>query len=38
MARSALYVFRPCWIRYLDNTRHFGFKFETDFPILQKEE
>jgi uncharacterized protein YhbP (UPF0306 family) len=38
MARSSLYVLRPRWIRYLDNTRHFGFKFETDLPILQKEQ
>jgi uncharacterized protein YhbP (UPF0306 family) len=34
MAKSSLYVFRPCWIRYLDNTRGFGFKFEADLPIM----
>jgi hypothetical protein len=28
MARTSLYVFRPSWIRYLDNGRRFGFKFE----------
>jgi uncharacterized protein len=37
MARSSLYVFRPCWIRYLDNTRRFGFQFELDLPIAQEE-
>jgi hypothetical protein len=31
MARNALYLFRPCWIRYLDNRRRFGFKFEITF-------
>jgi uncharacterized protein YhbP (UPF0306 family) len=34
MAKSSLYVFRPCWVRYLDNTRRFGFKFEADLPIM----
>jgi uncharacterized protein YhbP (UPF0306 family) len=38
MARNSLYVFRPCWIRYLDNTRRFGFKFEVDLPIVQEEQ
>jgi uncharacterized protein YhbP (UPF0306 family) len=28
MARSGLYEFRPAWVRYLDNRKHFGFKFE----------
>jgi hypothetical protein len=28
MSRNSLYVFRPTWIRYLDNSRRFGFKFE----------
>jgi uncharacterized protein YhbP (UPF0306 family) len=32
IAKSTLYVFRPSWIRYLDNTRRFGFKFEIVFP------
>jgi uncharacterized protein YhbP (UPF0306 family) len=36
MARNSLYVFRPCWVRYLDNTRAFGFKFETELPILRE--
>ncbi len=28
IARSRLYSFRPSWIRYLDNSRAFGYKFE----------
>ena len=31
--RSALYCFTPCWLRYLDNTRRFGYKFETSLPF-----
>ncbi len=38
MAKSSLYVFRPSWIRYIDNTRRFGFKFEADLPIEQEEQ
>ena len=30
MARSRLYAFRPRWVRYIDNSRGFGFKFEID--------
>lgn len=26
--RSALYCFAPAWLRYVDNARGFGFKFE----------
>jgi len=26
--RSALYCFTPAWLRYMDNSREFGFKFE----------
>jgi uncharacterized protein YhbP (UPF0306 family) len=26
--RSTLYVFRPRWFRYIDNTRRFGYRFE----------
>ncbi len=37
MARSSLYVFQPCWVRYIDNTRRFGFKCEIDLPIVQEE-
>lgn len=28
MARSRLYEFEPRWLRYVDNSRRFGFKFE----------
>jgi uncharacterized protein YhbP (UPF0306 family) len=31
MKQSGLFVFRPIWIRYLDNTRRFGYKFEINF-------
>jgi uncharacterized protein YhbP (UPF0306 family) len=27
-ARSRLYEFQPAWIRYLDNSIRFGYKFE----------
>ena len=30
MVRSRLYAFRPRWVRYIDNSRGFGFKFELD--------
>jgi uncharacterized protein YhbP (UPF0306 family) len=36
MAKNSLYVFQPSWVRYLDNTRHFGFKFETELPIARE--
>ena len=29
ISQSTLYAFRPAWIRYIDNARHFGYKFET---------
>ncbi len=28
IARSRLYRFQPAWIRYLDNSQRFGYKFE----------
>lgn len=28
IARSRLYRFQPVWIRYLDNSKRFGYKFE----------
>ena len=28
MARSRLYVFEPHWIRYVDNSKRFGYRFE----------
>jgi len=30
LSQSSLYVFRPSWVRYLDNSRRFGFKCEID--------
>jgi uncharacterized protein YhbP (UPF0306 family) len=30
IGRSALYCFTPSWVRYIDNTRRFGYKFELD--------
>lgn len=32
--RSALYCFVPAWVRYLDNSREFGFKFELSWPAM----
>ena len=29
---ASLYCFQPAWLRYIDNTRRFGYKFELDFP------
>jgi len=28
ISRSRLYEFRPAWLRYLDNSKRFGYKFE----------
>jgi uncharacterized protein YhbP (UPF0306 family) len=28
IARSSLYVFEPSWMRYIDNSRRFGYRFE----------
>ena len=28
MSRSTLYCFQPEWVRYIDNSRRFGFRFE----------
>ena len=33
--RSSLYCFTPGWLRYLDNTRRFGYKFELTLPPPQ---
>ncbi len=27
---ASLYCFEPTWLRYVDNSRHFGYKFEID--------
>ncbi len=32
MARTRLYVFEPRWIRYIDNTKRFGYRFEIRLP------
>ena len=32
LSRSSLYLLRPSWIRYLDNSRHFGYRAEIDLP------
>jgi uncharacterized protein YhbP (UPF0306 family) len=32
LARSSLYVLWPGWIRYIDNSKHFGHKFEFTLP------
>jgi uncharacterized protein len=31
IAQSALFRFRPSWVRFIDNSRGFGYKFEIDF-------
>jgi uncharacterized protein YhbP (UPF0306 family) len=33
IGRSALYCFTPSWLRYIDNTRRFGYKFELELKI-----
>jgi len=30
ITQSALYAFRPAWIRYIDNAKRFGYKFEIE--------
>jgi uncharacterized protein YhbP (UPF0306 family) len=32
MSRSRLYVFEPDWVRYIDNTKRFGYRFEIQLP------
>ena len=27
MSRSTLYCFQPDWVRYIDNSRRFGYRF-----------
>jgi uncharacterized protein YhbP (UPF0306 family) len=36
IARSRLYRFQPEWIRYLDNSKRFGYKFELAIGAPQK--
>ena len=38
MSRSRLYEFQPSWLRYIDNARHFGYKFEWSPVSPMKEE
>jgi uncharacterized protein YhbP (UPF0306 family) len=35
MSRSTLYCFQPDWVRYIDNSRRFGFRFELSLPRLR---
>ena len=35
--RSSLYCFTPSWVRYLDNSRRFGYKFELALPADHRE-
>lgn len=35
-ARSLLYVFRPSWIRYIDNSKRFGFRSEVSLPTAEQ--
>lgn len=34
--RSALYCFTPYWVRYIDNTLRFGYKFEVELPAPER--
>jgi uncharacterized protein YhbP (UPF0306 family) len=36
-ARSSLYVFRPSWLRYIDNSKRFGFRSEVSLPATPGE-
>lgn len=38
LSRSRLYEFQPSWLRYIDNSRHFGDKFELSLVSAMKEE
>lgn len=33
MAQSSLFRFQPSWIRYLDNAKGMGYKFEVTLPV-----
>jgi uncharacterized protein YhbP (UPF0306 family) len=33
ISKSALYCFQPEWVRYIDNSRRFGYKFEMSLAI-----
>ncbi len=32
LRRSSLFCFVPSWVRYIDNTRRFGYRFELEIP------
>jgi uncharacterized protein YhbP (UPF0306 family) len=34
IAKSTLYCFQPEWVRYIDNSRRFGYKFEISLAVL----
>ena len=38
LSRSRLYEFQPSWLRYIDNSKHFGDKFELSLVSPMKEE
>jgi len=33
VAQGTLYVFHPDWLRYIDNSRGFGYRFELTFDV-----
>lgn len=36
ISRSTLFCFQPSWIRYIDNAKRFGYKFEIALPPAKK--
>jgi len=38
ISRSTLFCFRPSWIRYIDNSKRFGYKFEISLPAANETE
>jgi uncharacterized protein YhbP (UPF0306 family) len=37
ISRSTLFCFRPSWIRYIDNSKRFGYKFEVSLPAANED-
>jgi uncharacterized protein YhbP (UPF0306 family) len=37
IARSTLYCFQPDWVRYIDNSKGFGYKFELALPVTRED-
>jgi uncharacterized protein YhbP (UPF0306 family) len=35
MSRSSLFVFQPSWVRYIDNRKRLGYRFETAWPCTK---